>query len=542
MGVEPVETNSRLNTTVSLILLTSILVEGFAILPFAYIKPGVYLDFVFYNLGDRGYVDETLLLKSSSDIVFCLMAEIITPEAPVPLGSGCFKGVPTLYIPYDRLEPFIKEWVRLLESRMVRKDGIKSHVIGLLIHGSVINTTSRSLLYSIIDSIPVELGDLIEARAVGYTLYARRGVYQLAYSKNVIRAFTTSIELPQGRLVESAQGGFDYCSPAYQGWAVCYRRIAEIKPEDLQQYLPADYFMSVNSTLYMKTPILVAWNPYTYSGEVNAYIVIGVQNAKAEVRLAFASGEILSKIRNASLPSVNLQLGSATWGGEWYRFTAPIYLLPNEAGWIYIWARPLQRYWQVYVCLYNECVYDHDEVESFITDILVSGREIKGGSMNGLPHQIIMNNFYNSTNSTRLIVPGTSLADGKLDVNESFALGNMFQYYDTCGSGFEVGTSMAPIAAAVCAMLGLPTGGAACAAAVAFASAFQVSLDLEGGSIYVDGGFANCGNHTGRGYNVPEYVYTRVSIYQYETPPPWWCPTCSPCKYTVPAGLYFEFW
>ncbi|MFN3268915.1 MAG: hypothetical protein ACK416_06630, partial [Zestosphaera sp.] len=229
-----------------------------------------------------------------------------------------------------------------------------------------------------------------------------------------------------------------------------------------------------------------------------------------------------------------------------YLFTKSLLLEPLKSGWLWMWARPVYRIYKVYEVISFPCStvnYIGDDVENVIGDVLTSGLTIVGDREWELPHSELMKMFFNGTEMKKLVIPDTSLADGDLDPGESVALEHIFKYFDKCPHDFEIGIPAGSIAALVmCGALGLPTGGSACLAAIAFASAFQLSLSAEGSSIYVTGGIDNYGDYPGISgdYNVPEIVYVAVSKYQYKVDPPWWCFWCSPCYFNVPAGIYFK--
>ena len=508
-------------------------------------SPGLYLDFKFFSPSGTGYVDETSLLRVSRDTAFCIRVYAVVPPPGDTkfMGFKCFRGEPTVYISYKQLEPVQGEWLSLLRERGVPEENIRSHSFGLLVRALVINVTSGEVLYDIVDSIPVTLGDLMKPQAIQYTLHARKNVHQLSYVKKVANMVPMNVATSFESSSEKTMGSsFEYCVPASENFDICYDLVAEVKPETLQAYLPSSYFRQENNRLYMKTPVLIAENPLSYSGVVGTSIAIDLSSSALEARLTFAPGDIISGLRNGVYPSVDFQLGGSTWGGANYYYHRILFLAPQQSAWAYIWARPIQQYWQIYRCTQlGYCWLVRDEVDSFITDILVYGTTIQGGEESGLPGPIIMENFYSGTNETQPYIPGTYLDDGRLDPGESIALQQIIQYYDTCGSGFEVGIPAGALAAsAVCSLLGI--GAPACGVATAFASAFVVSLDFQPSSIYISGGLQNLGVWNGIGYNITEYVFMRISRYQYQQPPPWWCFWCSPCRYSVPAGIYFRFW
>ncbi|MGC8975757.1 MAG: hypothetical protein ACP5KB_06155, partial [Thermoprotei archaeon] len=497
-------------------------------------------EFKFFSPSKTGYVDETSLLGMNRNVVFCVRVDAISPppEDTKLLLFKCFSEAPAIYLPYEKLEPVLREWLTLLRGREVPEENIRSHSFGLLIRAFVINVTSNEVLYDIVDSIPITLGDFMTPRTIQYTFFARKNVHQLSYVKKT----ASTVPVIAVTSFESSYEGtyFDYCSPIGEGVELCYDLIAEVKPETLQPYLPSSYFRQENNRLYVKTPVLIAENPLSYSGVVSASIAIDVRNEVIETKLTFAPGNIISSLRNGVYPLVNFELGGRTWGGTNYYYGRTLILDPQQSGWAYMWARPIQQYWQIYLCVFGDCSLIRDEVDSFITDVLIYGTTIQGGDESGLPHPAIMENFYSGTNVTRPYISGTPLDDGDLDPGESVALQQIIRHYDACGSGFEVGVPVGALAAiVVCSALGL--GGPACGVAVAFASAFEVSLDFEPQSIYIAGVLQNHGARGGIGYNVTEYVDTRISRYKYQQPPPWWCPWCPPCRYDVPAGIYFKF-
>ena len=205
----------------------------------------------------------------------------------------------------------------------------------------MINVTSGEVLYDIVDSIPVTLGDLMKPQTIQYTLSARKNVYQLSYVKKVTNTVPVSVATSfESSYEKTTRTNFEYCAPISEGIELCYDLIAEVKPETLQPYLPSSYFRQENNCLYVKTPVLIAENTASYSGVVGASIVIG-QGLVTETKLAFAIGNIISSIRNGVYPSVDFQLGGRTWGGTNYFFVNALLLGPQQSAWAYIWARPI---------------------------------------------------------------------------------------------------------------------------------------------------------------------------------------------------------
>ncbi|MEZ0394159.1 MAG: hypothetical protein ABWK00_03835 [Desulfurococcaceae archaeon] len=505
-------------------------------------EPGVYLEIVPYRVADnRSVVDESELFRKSKDVVLCIRAEANFPsDEDLPLiASGCYSGLPIIHIPYERLERVANSWVALLRERRVSPEDINEHVFGMITRVSILNGSSGEVLYHAVNSIPLTIGDLVKRHMVWYTLRMVRGSSHIWHEKKIVNFAVKNNVVVAGveeeAYTEGGSSGSTDVLPNQFRWE--YRLVARITTEDLRQYLPSDYFTYSNNKLYVKVPVLIVYNQYYYSGVIDSSINIGV-GARTEVRLTFAAGEIISKLHNAEFPSVNFELKDASWGGYYY-FYKSLYVPPGEAQWVYVWGRPRYELWEVWVCR-DVCVYAKDEAIAVVEDLLVSGSTILGGKSSGLPHPAIMDLFFGGTNETLLQIPGTLASDGDLDAGEFIAFEQIFKYYDTCGSDFEVGIPVGSLVAlAICSALGIPTGGTACAVAMAFGAAFQLSLGVEG-SAMVTGGLENLGEHLGRGYNVSEVVYIKLSKYNYQVPPPWWCFWCSPCVYRVPAGIYFR--
>jgi hypothetical protein len=424
----------------------------------------------------------------------------------------------------------IDSWIKKYN---LRDADVKELISGMIISVSVVNISDKNILFKGFDVYSYKPYEYKDPKPVNIEITMIRGREHMYFTTKILGA-----------------SGLSYLNKASEispedSYYIWYeeRQILIIMPENLTGILPSNYFQNIGGKTYMKTPVLILENPQPNSGVVSAWINLGTAQGSIGVYGAFSAGEILSKLFNAVFPDVSFRLtGDFTWGGSTYYFTSKIDVNPNDAKWMYIYARPIQKYTQYYVCSFSECAKLHDRVYSLITDVWVIGSTIQGGRESGLPHQIIMNNFYSGTNYTgRLYISDTSLADGKLDPGETIAFEQIFKYYDTCGGDFEIGIPLGAIAAiGICAGLGLPTGGTACMVATAFASSFQLSLSFKGSTIYITGGLMNEGQYYGVGYNVPEYITMRISRYKYYVPPPWWCFWCSPCEYKVPAGIYFK--
>ncbi len=507
--------------------------------------PGLYVDLRLYRYSEGVYVEETSSLGLRGDVVTCVYLGVVMSEYARPLALRCFKGVPVVRVPYETVERFIREWRALLNSREVPDSSVRSHTVGLIISVHVVNTTSGEVLYGVLDSLPITLGDFERPQVVYYVVRTRRGIHQVQYEKRVPYASVgTPLLRELASVTEGAPSGaqyysyyFDYCD-CVETYCTCYKLLARATPDDLVQDLPESYF-KWSGVRYVKTPVLIAHNYYT-GATIATSINIGVRAGALVARLTFTTGSITRSLMYGILPSVTLQAGGSTWGGRNYYYYANLQVdSANTAEWAYIWARPIQEFWEVYGCTPSVpswyCRKLEERVLAYLSDVLAWGSTILGGSERGLPHSTIMEPFSGGTDEAQLAVPGTHLSDGVLLPGEYIALPQLLGYYDTCGADFEVGIPVGAILGlASCKALGLGFGTVACSALLAFAGAFQVSLGYVSPGIYVDGGISSRG---GPGV----VVYARVSRYSYIYQPPWcsgyWCY----CEYKVPAGVYFRF-
>jgi hypothetical protein len=493
------------------------------------LDPGVYLEFKLFKPVEDKYVEETNILRTMGNVTLCMYIDIVAPEHAVPLASGCYNGIPLIHVPYEVIKPYIEKWFSTLRDWSIPTRVIQKHEIGLIIRAFIVNNTNGEVIYNIHDSIPLTLGDFIEAKAIYYTLAARRRVYQVAHGKTIIET---------GRLKYYVNIASDKPTPTPTSIEYFLKFI--VTPENMTSYLPSNYFKNVNGVLYVKTPVMIIYNQYPYSGHIMGSINIAGQ----KLRFGFnAAAPIESKVRNGEIPSLTLNSGGITFKGQNYYFGKIMDVPPEEVRWIYIWSRPILEYYEVWHCYQGGeiCYYEGEEIRTYISSVYIVGSTIQGGWEGGWPHSYIMNSFFNGTNLTQLFIPDTPLSDGDLDVNESITIEQITQYCDSCGGGFEIGVPVGSMGAiALCSAFGYEPATPACIALATVAGAFQASLGFEGASIYISGGLENKGRYNGIGYNIYENVTMAISRYQYYQPPPWWCPWCSGCYYNVPAGIYFR--
>ncbi|MCY0868733.1 MAG: hypothetical protein OWQ48_05855, partial [Desulfurococcus sp.] len=527
----------RLLALVVIVLLALSILSVYTVLGGLLSKPGLYLEFKLYNYNTSNRIIEETGLLSRPDIILFLEATAIAPpthkEDLVVVHRALYRGSNTIFIPLSKLYDIARGWLEVYKSR--GGDPEKTYS-GLILRVFIHDARTSKILYELYDSISYKPVDIIRGKSLSYIIHLARSTPKALK----VDVFYANPLTPRKLAVEA---GFKDVSPMEPiCWPDYYVRelVVEVKPEDLKGILPEEYFTSINGKLYVKTPVLIAWNKYDYSGSVGVSINIGRKNAKAGVYPTLTSGSILSNLSNGILPDVPLWKGSGfTWGGENYYYGMSYLLRPNTQWWAWIWARPVFRIYKVYKC----GIYVGDDVENLITDILTSGSTIQGGYDYGLPHEALMNDFYKGTNLTLLSIPETALGDGKLDPGESITLDQIFQYYDKCNADFELPIPAGAILARAI-LAKLHPAGIVAEVIIAFVSAFQISLSHEGASIYIAGNIVNHGDYPGipGDYNVPEYVYVRTSRYKYhyDIPPPWWCFWCplTPCDFNVPAGIY----
>jgi hypothetical protein len=491
--------------------------------------PGLYLDF---RLLLPSGAEETGWLKGQN-VSLCLTARLPTPGGPAPHFGGCFRGVPVVKIPYGAIKPYIDMWVAHLRAMNISEGAIREHITGMFMDVVLVNMTSRRPLYIAHGGVEIRLGDFERPRVVYYTLYVRRGAPGIEYSKALDPPVLAAGEVVTAAKVEAAAAAGEIDCNCYD-YCICFKHVLVATPDNMTAYLPGDYFEVVSGVRYVKTPTVVVYNKYSYSGLVIASFRLTLTQEQLRIREAYAVGDLVSKLLAGIKPSVDLQLGGATWGGTQYSFVTSFPVAPERVTWVYIMARPVFRLYKVYLCalpcrtdecLEYSCSWVYDVADAYVEHVLASGYYIKGGFAYGWPHSSLMSYlFQGSQLSGSLCISGTPLDDCKLDPGESIEYKYVFQTFDTCGAGFEVGV---PVGAWLAAAIGTRLNPVA----AAFAAAFSASLEYAPASVYVDGWLTNIGQFSGIGYNTYEQIYVATSSYVY---------AYGSCKYNVPVGVYFE--
>ncbi len=469
-------------------------------------QPGLYLEF---RAGGE-----------VSDASLCVYLDITMPEHAERLAEGCFESVPVVFIPYEKMRPYIQRWWSTLSSQGVSANNIMRHEIGLLLRAFIVNTTTGELVYDIHDSIPLSISDFTSPKIVHYVISPRRDAYQVMYEKKTgLLSIKGAVEP-----VEALNTGIQRVE-----YIVKYR----VVPENMTVLLPSDYFTSRNNVLYMKVPVLIVYNEGSVSGIISSSISTLRSDAGLRFDLVFTTGSLTDQIRNGIIPAVNLYKGGSTWGGGVYFFGINYYTSPGSVKWAYIWGRPVFEIANKYYCYRGEeCLLLGEEARAYISDVMLNGSYIQGGSQDGWPHSVIMDSFFNGTSLQRLILSGGALSNGYLDVNETLVLFEVTSFYDVCGSDFEIGLPVGSVLAmGACYAIGLGVGTPACQVARAFAGAFMVPMRYDGGFVFISGTLANYGRIGDVGSDKPEAIYVAISRYTYKQ---------SSCSYNVPAGLYFK--
>jgi hypothetical protein len=302
---------------------------------------------------------------------------------------------------------------------------------------------------------------------------------------------------------------------------ICWYRKAWVGVDNLTAVFPSTYFTTYNGRLYMKVPVVMAVNDYTYSGTVN--VIIRVESTTQQVAVSATLA-----VPGDFGPSISL--AGWSWGGQQYYLDNNLILGPTTSGWIWIWGRPVFASYDVY---YEGPVgrsYIQEENYFYIADIYISGSTIVSGRDFGLPQEII-NFFYGGVDKQQLVIPNTALSDGALQPGEYILFEEIFPYFDRCGADFEVGIPLGSIVSAALARTrtSLP---------IDVFPGVDISLSVQGARIYIKGSIHNHGDHPDipTDYNAPEYIYVAVSKYQYTATDLWG----NICRYQVPSGIYIE--
>ena len=288
--------------------------------------------------------------------------------------------------------------------------------------------------------------------------------------------------------------------------------------------------LSWEPTNYIQVPLLIVKNDASYSASIIWSIIIeATYETWFKITLSYGF-KIEDKAKNQEYDTIDLKVystGTSIGDSKW-SFYQNNCTEPEEAKWVYIEAIPVHLHYKEYKCVYwhghliSKTTTGNEKMEDKIVNVHLSGVNIEGGTKNGLPECI--DEFYDGTTEENPYIPDTSLSDGKLDVGESIAFSEIFNYYDVYENDFEIGIPVGSLAAQ---FAGLPSF------IEPVVKGLCISLSWgETATRYVNGGLQNHGDYPA-GYDIWERIYVRVSKYQY---------TYGNYEFKVPAGIYFGCW
>lgn len=294
-----------------------------------------------------------------------------------------------------------------------------------------------------------------------------------------------------------------------------------------------DNQLSWESQDYVQVPILIVHNDKTYSGVLSSYIDIKTEY-KIGSRITIGYGlNIREKLLNAISPTIKFTINLPSRKGN-YNFGKSLSIPPNMKRYIWIGAKVAHVHYReayAYPDTGQVIYYTGNEmILEYISDFQLNGNNIVGGWGEGSPPY--ENIIFNGTLEENLIINGTALSDGDLDVNETVWFWQIFQCYDVYNVDSEVGLPIGAIIALMSDALGFGTGSVA-TVIISLLSGIGVSLSyVSSVSARIGGDLTNWGQEDALGYNVPETVYIRVSKYQYQAP--------NGQYFKVPIGIYFR--
>ncbi len=523
----------------ALVILALLIVAGFGYLASAWFSsPGVGISLTFYSKdgplktwfgapalpGGRVYVEVYAVAPPTYDV----------PE--IKVWNGTLMG-PYLFIPYsgkfrdvvDGFYEYLKTSPITEEVRTSTKYGLRVDIWIFMKNGTVL-TDTQYVTYS-----PWKIR---EGGRVDKQLRISLAQPMIKYNTQERLKQLTSSQLSTESSSISVEPLVTQVCVWQQEWIVT--------PEDLAEN--GAPYVTVNGVKYIETPTAIIDNNYFYSGIVESSFEL-ITTYTTGIAVGIGVGyDISSKVNSGSydVGSLGVTLYKSGYSVEKtvYFYTSAV-SNPESTIYYYIYSRPYTVF-EKEVCYYYGSPIGYptgnERVRSYVTDFLVNGQDLVGGVKQGMPPTIVYDLLYDDSSTTDLIIIPTdpALNDGDLDVGESVAYAEIFNYYDSCNNGFEVSVPAGLLAAGVCSAL---TGGA-CAPFATLLAAIPISLELNPGStsISVHGGLRNCGDGTAcyiqgsNGYNTYEVIYTRVSKLKYRVD--YW--TGGYCEYNVPVSMYFR--
>lgn len=231
--------------------------------------PGVYFDIELFDVTNGSVERETLKLKRRQDVITCFYFEAVHPGPPdkTALGTGCYRGIPIVRLPYDKIKVVADAWTKSLRERC-ESCNIDNFAFGMIVTIIVLNSTDREVLYMAHDSIPIQLGELKQPATIFYKLEIAKNQEFTNPRKQIL---WSPLALFSAETLSDPQSvSPSVAPPPYLKKEV----VAKITPEVLrsQNLLPPDYFRESGGMMYIKTPILVVDNKFEQSGILTASI------------------------------------------------------------------------------------------------------------------------------------------------------------------------------------------------------------------------------------------------------------------------------
>jgi hypothetical protein len=466
-----------------------------------------------YNERGRPITGLGALSKPRELEVFAQVYAVTPPDDPDVLKEvhkGKVRGLTLRLEARGALRDIAEGWVKFEEKRgPVTRDSGTAVQLNLWI----VNKTS---------------GEVVQRVSYYYT-YSPKGILE-----GEERAYKVKIAVPKkakgaGQSEIEADIRVALVCPEYIQWRPVYR----ITPDTyIQAGGPPEVYNHLlrrDGTLYIRTPLLTIYNPYSSSSPISAYITYRSDRYTWFYVTIGIGFEVEKKLKNGDITgglSGKVYLGGKSLDMRVWFSHGLESVQPWEEAYIWIWARPVYVFYHEYIvdCAGGETRTGGDKVEFFIQDVVKTYNPqlkiyiIEGGVRRERLPSFIREWIFNST-LTEYVYMYTLRPD------EYIPLGDLLRtYVDTCRADFEV-----PI-------------GPVLAAAVRRVAAHLVPLSVkispsiswgESETRYVDGTIINWGQYY-------EYLYIRQSNLSYRKNPPWWCFWCSPCYYKVPVSLYIE--
>ncbi|ADM27812.1 hypothetical protein Igag_0997 [Ignisphaera aggregans DSM 17230] len=475
----------------------------------------------------------------------------------IPIYAGKYTGDP-IYIPAKgKLLDIARAWEEEHRVHGARMDTFEH---GLIIFMHILNLTAiknkeydKVEIARYVDSIPIKPIDIVSGKAIRYTVSLAVGSEKIARLTSIDRKYLSiELNIPGIRKIYAATP-VELPSSEEDRWCInaiedstvgiCYRRKYYIGSENLTTILPQEYVspcISDNSKMCMKTPIMMIYNQYNYSGTIE--IAIGISAIfRSSVYLTWSLGDL-----TAGLINNKIYLAGRTISDN-FCFIEGFSVPPESKRWIWILARPIFAEYETYYAYgganigeflvgyldkyLNECSVGsccdsgcflyraNNTITATITyisyNVVNNIKYIVGGREYGEPKQIV-DMMFNGTEEQYV---------KRLNTSQSLLFDDIFNTYDAID--FEIGVPVGAVAAVFLEYSGLITNSSV----LSFIAGFSVDIAREGLETF-SGSLYNAGDDPAipNDYNVWEDVYIRVSKYEYIK---------NGYRFKVPIGIYY---